>query len=81
MNCRQCNKELPKVWSTDICLECSRANVQEIFRENPEIKQAFRDSIEEMKKPENLKKFSEDFIKVAKPIVELHNQLSRREKS
>ena len=62
-NCRQCGKELPKVWSTDICLECSRENVRKIFKENPEAKQAFKESIEEMKKPENMKKMIDDTVK------------------
>ena len=62
-NCRQCGKELPKSWSTDICLECSRENVRKIFKENPEVKQAFKESIEEMKKPENVKKMADDTVK------------------
>lgn len=58
--CRDCGKELPKIWSTDICLECSKANVQKIFKENPEVKQAFKESIEEMQKPENMNKMVDD---------------------
>lgn len=48
MKCRQCGKELKPHWSTDICLECSRKNEKKILRENPEIKQAFRETIEEL---------------------------------
>lgn len=48
-NCRQCGKELPKVWSTDICLECSKKNVKEIFKEFPDVKEAFMQTIQEMK--------------------------------
>lgn len=48
-NCRQCGKELPKVWSTDICLECSKKNVKEIFKEFPDVKEAFIQAIQEMK--------------------------------
>lgn len=59
-NCRQCGKELPQIWTTDICLECSRENVKKIFKENPEVKQAFKESIEEMRKPENMKKMVDD---------------------
>ena len=62
-NCRKCGKELPKSWSTDICLECSSENVRNIFKENPEVKQAFKESIEEMKKPENVKKMADDTVK------------------
>lgn len=59
-NCRQCGKELPPVWGTNICLDCSRENVRKIFKEDPEVKEAFRESIEEMKKPENMKKMVDD---------------------
>lgn len=49
MKCRECGTELPKRWSTDICLECSRKNVQKIFEEYPDVKEAFFESIREMK--------------------------------
>ena len=60
MKCRRCGKELKQHWRTDICLECSRKNVKKIFRENPEIKQAFRETIEELKKPENVEKMAKN---------------------
>lgn len=60
MVCRQCGKELPKNFTTNICLECSKENVRKIFKENPEIKDAFKESIEEMKKPESMKKMVDD---------------------
>lgn len=50
MKCRECGIELPKIWSTDICLECSTKNVKEIFKENPDIKKCFMDTIADMKK-------------------------------
>lgn len=63
MVCRQCGKELSKNFTTNICLECSKENVRKIFKENPEIKDAFRESIEEMKKPENMKKMVDDTVR------------------
>lgn len=66
--CRQCGKELPKVWSTDICLDCSRENVRKIFKENPEVKQAFRESIEEMRKPENVRKMADNTVSFLQSI-------------
>lgn len=63
MVCRQCRKELPKNFITNICLECSKGNARKIFKENPEIKDAFRESIEEMKKPENMKKMVDDTVR------------------
>lgn len=58
--CIVCGKELPRVWSTDKCLECSREAVRQIFKENPEVKQVFKESVEEMQKPENMKKMVDD---------------------
>lgn len=46
--CIVCSKELPQICSTDKCLDCSREAVRKIFKENPEVKQAFKESIEEM---------------------------------
>lgn len=63
MVCRQCGKELPKNFTTNICLECSKENVRKIFKENPEIKDAFKETIEEMKKPENMKKMVDDTVR------------------
>ena len=63
MVCIQCGKELLKNFTTNICLECSKENVRKIFKEYPEIKDAFRESIEEMKKPENMKKMVDDTVR------------------
>lgn len=51
--CRQCGKELPEFWSTDICMECSTENVKKIFKENPDVKECFMKTIEDMKKELN----------------------------
>lgn len=72
--CRQCGKELPKSWSTDICLDCSRSNMRKIFKKNPDVKQAFMESIEEMRKPENLEKISSSFSKFIDTIQSLQKK-------
>lgn len=74
VKCRQCGKELPPVWSTDICLDCSRENVKKIFKENPEVKQALKESIEEMKKPENMKKMVDDTCRFMSVIQSLQKE-------
>lgn len=73
-NCRQCGKELPGIWRTDICLDCSRTNLQKTFSEYPEVKQAFKESIEEMKKPENIKKMTDDTVKVMQRIQSIQKR-------
>lgn len=47
--CRECGTELPEMWSTNICLECSRKNVKKIFEEYPDVKDAFKKSIQKLK--------------------------------
>lgn len=74
MVCRQCGKELPKNFTTNICLECSKENVRKIFKENPEIKDAFRESIEEMKKPENMKKMVDDMVRFIGALQSMQNR-------
>ena len=49
MNCRQCGKELPKYFSTDICLNCSTQNMKKIFREYPDVKESFMGTVKQMK--------------------------------
>ena len=71
MKCRQCGKELRANYTTDICLDCSRANVRKIFNEHPEVKQVFNESIEELKKPENMKKMVSDTVNFMKAIQSL----------
>lgn len=73
--CMQCGKVLSNPYSTDICLDCSRENVKNIFRENPELKQAFKESIEEMKKPENMKKMVDDTVGFMRAIQSLQRNV------
>ena len=73
--CRQCGKELPNPYSTDICLDCSRENVKKIFKEYPEVKQVFKESIEEMKKPENMKKMVDDTVRFMGVIQSLQRNV------
>lgn len=69
--CRQCNKELSEHWSTDICLECSRENVRKIFKDNPDVKEAFIETVQELKKPENTQRMVEDTVRFMKSIQKL----------
>ena len=69
--CRQCGKELPNAWSTDICLDCSRQNVRKIFKQNPDVKQAFMESVEKMRKQENIKKMADDTVNFMKAVQEI----------
>lgn len=71
--CRECGKILQNGQITDICLDCSRKNIQKLFRENPELKDAFVESINELKKPENRKKMVYDTCRVINAINEMRD--------
>ena len=45
-----------------------------IFKENPDIKQAFKESIEEMKKPENMKKMVDDTVRFMQTVQSLQKR-------
>ena len=72
--CRQCGKELTNPYSTDICLDCSRENVKKIFKEYPELKQAFKESIDELKKPENRKRMVCDTVRFMQKIQDIQKK-------
>lgn len=61
-------------WSTDICIECARVNVRKIFNEHPEVKQAFKESIDELKKPENRKRMVDDTVRFMQAIQDIQKK-------
>ena len=71
LKCKQCGKVLPISYSTDVCLECSRKNVQAIFKQHPDVKRAFKETVEELKKPENIEKMANDTVKFMKAIQDI----------
>lgn len=73
IKCRECGKILPNGQRTDICLDCSRKNLQKLFRNNPELKDAYVETIEELKKPENIKKIVRDTCRVINAINEMRD--------
>lgn len=58
--CVVCGKELPGSWAGEKCLDCSRKAIKKIFQENPEVKQAFMEAIQDLKKPENIERMARD---------------------
>lgn len=58
--CSVCGKELPWTWAGEKCLDCSRKAMRKIFKENPEFKQAFMETVQELKKPENIERMAKD---------------------
>lgn len=73
MKCRKCGKMLPQGQRIDICLDCSRKNMQKLFRDDPELKDAFRETIEELRKPENVKKMVDGVCRVVNAINKMRD--------
>ena len=71
--CRECGKMLPQGQKTDICLDCYRKNMQKLFRDDPELKDAFRETIEELRKPENVKKMVDGACRVVNAINKIRD--------
>lgn len=59
--CKRCGKEINH--DGEYCIDCSRKGMQEIFQKYPDVKQAFKESIDEMKKPENMKKMVDNTVR------------------
>ena len=73
MKCRERGKMLPQEHRIDICLDCSRKNMQKLFRDDPELKDAFRETIEELRKPENVKKMVDGACRVVNAINKMRD--------
>lgn len=73
MKCRKCRKMLPQGQRIDICLDCSRKNMQKMFRDEPELKDAFKKTIEELRKPENVKKMVDGACRVVNAINKMRD--------
>lgn len=73
MKCRECGKMLLQEQRIDICLDCSRKNMQKLFRDDPELKDAFKKTIEELRKPENVKKMVDGVCRVVNAINEMRD--------
>lgn len=70
MKCRQCGIDLPEYISTDICLECSKKNLQETFHRYPELKEAYKETIRELNTPEVRDKIVKNGEELMKRLLE-----------
>ena len=55
-------------------LKQSKENLSKIFAENPDLKKAFKETLDEMRKPENIDKMAKDIHSVIKKYIELHHE-------
>lgn len=70
-NCRKCGKEIPNDTKSGLCIDCCKAYLRDYFNKNPEAKQAFKESIEEMRKPENIKKMADNTVKFMQALQKI----------
>lgn len=59
-------------------LEESREKLRQTFKEHPEVKKAYMETIEELKKPENMKRMVDDTVKFMEAIQKLQEEARRR---
>lgn len=75
--CEVCGKSFtPPISNPEAekCHNCAKVAVQQLFKENPELKQAFKETIEELRKPENIKKMTEDTVKIMRKFQEIQGK-------
>jgi hypothetical protein len=56
--------------------EQAKKNLQKLFRENPDLKAAFKETIEELSTPENIEKQSKEICAGLAAIKKIHGGLS-----
>ena len=56
-------------------LKKSKENLRKIFARNPALKQAFKETLDEMSKPENIEKMAKDIHSVVKEVVNIKNNM------
>lgn len=72
MKCKQCGTEMPDYPNRpDTCLNCSRENLRKTLNENPDLKKAFKETVEEMKWPENIRKMADDTVRFMETLQKL----------
>lgn len=59
-------------------LRQSKENLRKILDENPALKQAFKETIDEMRKPENIEKMAKDIHSVVKEVVNINDCLKNK---
>jgi hypothetical protein len=55
--------------------EQSKENLRKIFAKNPELKQAFKETIDEMSTPENIDKMAKDIHNAIKGFANIKNPI------
>ena len=67
--CSVCGKELN--YKADKCGDCAGKELKKIFAENPDLKQAFKEALEETFSSENRKKMVDDICRFANGLNSL----------
>jgi arsenate reductase-like glutaredoxin family protein len=61
--------------SKEAQLKQSKENLRKIFAENPALKQAFKETIDELSKPEHIDKMANDIHNAIKRFVTIKNPI------
>ena len=55
--------------------EIARENIKKLFKDNPDLAKAFKESLEELKKPENIEKMANDTCKFMEALKSLQRKV------
>lgn len=53
------------------CMGCSKKAVQAMFRESPELRRAYKETLEEMRQPENIEKMAVQIAPIIQAVAAL----------
>lgn len=67
--CSVCGKVLN--YRAEKCGDCAKKELQKIFKENPELKKAYKEAVEETFSPENRKKMVDTTVRFMQTIQAL----------
>ena len=71
--CVDCEKSIPH--GCKRCIECSGRALKATFAKSPELKQAFEETLNEMRKPENIERMAREITPAIQAVVALQQAL------
>lgn len=71
--CADCGKDVPH--GCKRCMECSKKALKAAFVKSPELKQAFKETVDEMRRPENIEKMAREITSTVQAVAVLQQAL------
>ena len=72
--CKKCGKEMNKKTESGLCIDCCKADLKKYLNDNPDIKKAYKEAVEETFSPENRKKMADNIVRFMNAINQLKDR-------